>query len=274
MSSTAGMYLKAVRQKMNLGLREVQQFSQQIALEEQNNEFHVSAARLAQIENEGSPPSVYKIFTLSAVYKIDFLDLLKRYGVRPDRVHAYREMLKSKVTHLLSTEVYSRDTVVTIPTRLDPAFRWETTQLINRVVSLWGEIPAALLLNWNPRRHMYGFVGTNDFRMFPLIQPGAVVTIDSSRRRILQKGWASELQRPIYFIELRHGYRCSWCQLDGNRITLIPHPLSPASTETFSFPAEAEVVGQIVGVAMRLADPDVARKDQTAEDPMTVASER
>jgi transcriptional regulator with XRE-family HTH domain len=273
MSSIAGRYLKAVRQKMNLSLRDVQQFSEQVAVEEENNEFHVSAARLAQIENEDSPPSVYKIFTLCAIYKIDFLDLLKRYGVRPDRIHFYREILKLKVTHPLASEVYSPDTVVTIPTRLDPAFRWETTQLINRVVSLWGEIPAALLLNWNPRRHMYGFIGTSDLRMFPLIQPGAVVMIDSNRRRILQKGWASELQRPIYFIELRNGYRCSWCQLDGNRITLIPHPQSPASTETFSYPAEAEVVGQIVGVAMRLTDSELG-KDQITEVPMTVASER
>ncbi len=252
----AGSYLKEVRQKRRLCLRDVQEASLLIAAEEKNDEFYISAARLAQIENEDSAPSVYKFFSLSAVYGIDFFSVLQWFGVDPDRVQRYRSVLKPQATHPISVEVYGFDAKVTVPLRLDPAFRWETTQLVNRLVALWGEIPAAFLRNCNPRRHMYGYIGLGDYTMYPLLRPGAVVMIDGARRRIQRKGWENEFERPIYFIELREGYRCSWCQAEGSRLTVIPHPMSTAPAETFSLDNEAEVVGQVVGVAMRLVPPD------------------
>ncbi len=267
MQPTPGKFLKEVRDRLRYGLREVQQFSEIIAAEENNKNFYISAARLAQVENEDSPPSVFKIFTLSAIYGLDFIDTLKRYGVAPDRVHYLRSRLKRISPHLISSAVHSLDTKITLPVRLDPAFRWETTQLLNRVVALWGEIPAALLVNCNPRRHMYGYVGLNGHTMFPLLRPGAVVKIDGDHRRVSEENWRSEFERPIYFVELREAYRCSWCQVDGPRITLIPYPASRVAVQSFSLGSEAEVVGQVVGVAMRLVPPDQSSTEQSSRPP-------
>ncbi len=250
---TPGAYLKQIREKLGLGVRDVQQASALIAAEEENLEFYISASRLTQIENENTAPSPYKIFSLSVVYGVDFLELLSRYGLNPDRVHHYRDLLRLETTRPVAVEVHSLETKVTWPVRLDPSFNWQTTQLVNRVVAQWGEVPAALLQELNPRRHMYGYVGLSDLTMFPLIRPGAIVMIDGHRRRVLQGAWVNEFHRPIYFIELRHGYRCAWCQVSGSQITLLPHPMSPVQVESFSFPDEAEVVGQVVGVAMRLS---------------------
>jgi transcriptional regulator with XRE-family HTH domain len=250
---SAGRYLKEVRQRLGLGLREVQDASSILAARERNDEMHISAARLVQIENEPSAPSVYKILSLSAIYGLDFLDVLARYGVIPDRVHAYRRLLRHRVTHPITTAIHHFDTVVTIPIRLDPRFRWETTQLLNRMVAQWGEIPAALLVNFNPRQHIWGLVGLEDYTMFPLLRPGALVMVDDSRRRVVQKEWQNELERPIYFIELRDGYRCAWCQMEEGRMTLIPHPMSPVPAQSFSFPRDAEIVGQVVAISMRIA---------------------
>lgn len=267
MQSPAGTYLKEIRQRLQFGLRDVQQASAIIAAEEANQEFYISAARLAQIENEASAPSVFKIFTLAAIYGLDFIDILERYGIHPDRVHHYRSRLKLQVTRPVAAEVYAFDTKVTLPIRLDPSFRWETTQLVNRVVALWGEIPAAFLLNCNPRRHTYGYIGLSDYTMFPLLRPGALVMIDNQRRRVLSKGWENEFERPIYFVELRYGYRCAWCQVDGQRLIVIPHPMSAAPTEIFSLTNEAEVVGRVVGLAMRLVPPDPPNQDRAPKPP-------
>ena len=255
MNRSPGIYLKEMRQRLDLSVREVQQASALIAAEEENLEFYVSASRLTQIENDHTAPSPYKLFSLSAMYGVDYLELLQMYGLNLDRIHHYRQYLKLNATHPVTADVYHLTTRVTLPIRLDPAFRWEATQLINRVVALWGEIPAAFLQGLNPRRETYGFIGLQDFTMFPLLRPGALVMIDGSKRRVIQTGWANEFQRPIYFIELRDGYRCAWCQVDGSRIVLIPHPMSPVAAETFNFPNEAEVVGQVVGVAMRFLPP-------------------
>jgi len=242
-----------VRSRLGLGLREVQDASAILAAEEDNEEMYISSARLGQIEIESSAPSVFKILSLSTIYGIDFLYLLRRYGVRPDCVHKYRKKISRQFTHLVSTAVYEPDTTVTIPMRMDPRFQWETTQLINRVVAIWGEIPAAMLTNFNPREHIYAYVGLQDYTMFPLIRPGALVMIDDKRNRIVQEGWQNEYERPIYFVEMRDGYRLAWCELEAGKLTLIPHPVSPVRTQTVNFPDDAEVVGQAVGVAMRVA---------------------
>jgi hypothetical protein len=94
--------------------------------------------------------------------------------------------------------------------------------------------------------------------MFPLLRPGSLLMIDPERRRVAQDGWKNEFDRPIYFVELRDGYRCGWCQVDGSRLTLIPHPISNVPIQSFNLASEAEVLGQVVGVATRLVPPNTS----------------
>jgi len=87
---TPGRYLKEVRERLQIGLREVQEASSAIATEEGNENFYVSAARLTQIENEQSIPSFFKLFSLCAIYGLDLHDVLSRYGVNANRALSYR----------------------------------------------------------------------------------------------------------------------------------------------------------------------------------------
>src|SRR5262245_1639754 len=167
MSATPGHFLKTVRERLQVGLREVQEASAVIASEEANENFYVSAARLTQIENESSMPSVFKLFTLCSVYGLDLHDVLSRYGVNTDRTHVYETRFLPETTRTLGGEIHGSMEKVTLPVRLDPTFRFENTQLINRAVALWGEIPVAFLLHAKPRQHTYGYVGLTDRTMFP-----------------------------------------------------------------------------------------------------------
>ena len=223
-----GQYLKAVRERLQIGMRDVQEASMVIASEEGNDNFYVSAARLTQIENEESIPSFHKLFSLCSIYGLDLNDILSRYGVNANRTRAYRTRFLPEITRTTAAEIYGFEEKVLVPVRIDPTFRWETTQLVNRVVAMWGEIPAAFLLSCNPRRHTYGYIGLTDRTMFPLLRPGSLLMIDPERRRVAQDGWRNEFERPIYFVELRNGYRCAWCQVEGSRLSLIPHPVSNA----------------------------------------------
>jgi transcriptional regulator with XRE-family HTH domain len=272
MPGTAGIFLRTLRERLGLTVRDVQEASAYIAGEEKSQEFHISAARLSQIENEDSAPSIAKIFSLSVVYGVDFVELLNLYGVNPDRVHPYREKLRLEATHPVAMNAHSLQTTVTLPVRMDPSFRWETTQLLNRVVALWGSLPAVLLQELNPRKNIYAYIGMQDFTMYPLLRPGALVLVDDTRKRVARGGWTSEYERPIYLLELRDGYRCAWCQLKGSRITLIPHPMSATATESFDYPTEAEVVGQVVGVAMRLVRAESLGPDSGQERPEQLSS--
>lgn len=267
MEDTPGSYLKAVRERLHLGVRDVQEASVVIAGDQGNDNFYVAASRLAQIENEESIPSPFKIFSLCAIYGLNFHDLLCRYGVNANKVLSYRNRFLPGTTRPTATAVYGFQDKVLVPARLDPSFSWETTQLINQVVALWGEIPAAFLLNINPRRHAYGYMGLADKTMFPLIRPGSLIMIDPERRRVTNEAYKDEFDRPIYFIELRQGYRCAWCQVEGSRLTLISHPTSGVPVQVFNLTKDAEVVGQVVGVAMRLVPPNTPSSERAPGSP-------
>ena len=264
---TPGQYLKAVRERLQLGMREVQDASEVVASEEGNENFYVSAARLTQIENEESVPSFFKLFSLCSIYGLDLNDILSKYGVNINRTRSYRTRFLPEITRTASSEIYGFEEKVLVPVRIDPTFRWETTQLVNRVVAMWGEIPAAFLLSCNPRRHTYGFVGLTDRTMFPLLRPGSLVMIDPERKRVAQDGWKNEYDRPVYFVELRNGYRCAWCQVEGSRLMLIPHPVSNVPVQSLNLATEAEVLGQVVGVAMRLVPPSTSSQEPAPKLP-------
>ena len=150
--------------------------------------------------------------------------------------------------------------------RFDKSFSLETTSLISRMVEVWGEVPIALIQKLDVRHCQYGYVGMEDFTMYPLLRPGSFVQIDSHASRMQASSWRTEFDRPIYFVELRDGYACSWCEIRGSQLTLIPHPLSGCTIRQFTYPSEAEIVGQVTGVAMRLIPPD-AGPDETPKLP-------
>lgn len=268
MDTAPANFLRDVRLRLHLGLRDVQKLSSKIAAREHNRRFYISAARLTQIEGGDAIPSLFKIFTLAAVYGLSFHEILTRYGVDSDRTHRYRDEFRLPVTRPVSAELHNLNTKVTIPVRLDPTFKWQTTQLINRVVTLWGEIPAAFLLECNPREHMYAYIGLEDHTMFPLLRPGSLVMIDGERRQVATGGWNSEFDRPIYLVELHNGYLCGWCQVQDSHISIIPHPISTAPVRTFNLATEAEVIGQVVAVAMRLVPQDRTNQGPDTALPM------
>ncbi len=90
--------------------------------------------------------------------------------------------------------------------------------------------------------------------MYPIIRPGSIVQIDQNQRKVTSVKWQNEHERPIYFIELRGEYICSWCEMREGYLSAVPHPNSKCEVRRFSYPREAEIVGRVVGVTMRLAE--------------------
>jgi hypothetical protein len=79
--------------------------------------------------------------------------------------------------------------------------------------------------------------------------------VDVGARLIEDHDWSTEYDRPLFFVEVREGYRCGWFHQDGARLMMQPHPLSRCLPEWWSVPDDAEVVGRVVAVVTRLNDP-------------------
>ncbi len=247
-----GEQLRELRNRLGVTTREVEEFSRSIAEDRQNEEFYISNAWLTQLENKNSVPSIYKLYSLSVIYRTKFNDLLVVFGIDLNATSRYQLALPLQNTHLTSFETPNPEKAITFPVRFDKSFNLETTSLIARMVEVWGEVPIALIQKLDVRHCQYGYIGMQDYMMYPLLRPGSFVQIDNQPTRMQASEWRTEFDRPIYFVELRDGYACSWCEVRGSQLTLIPHPLSGCTIRQFVYPSEAEIIGQVTGVAMRL----------------------
>jgi transcriptional regulator with XRE-family HTH domain len=254
---TSGGKLRRLRNSLGITTREVEELSRRLAVQEQNEEYYVSNAWLTQIENKNSIPSVYKLFSISLIYRISFSDLLLIFDLDFSKAGKASSLAMPPRTHLSNVEVFDSERSITFPVRFDPGFSLEGTNLLSRMVEIWGEVPIGLVQQLDFRHSMYGFIGLEDYTMYPLLRPGSFVQIDEHRNRLEKSNSRTEFDRPIYFVELREGYACSWCELSGGRLSLIPHPLSPARIRHFDFPKESEIVGRVTAVAMRIVEEPV-----------------
>src|SRR6201991_961866 len=92
--------LKEIRNRLGITTRDVAEFSHRIAQAEDNSEFHISNAWLTQIENSDSVPSIFKLYSLSAIYRIKFTELLSLFGVELDHLHEHQLASPLDNTHL------------------------------------------------------------------------------------------------------------------------------------------------------------------------------
>ncbi len=246
-----GKKLREARESLRLKYRDVEQASQKIASIRANPEFAVGLSRLADIENKGTLPTVYRLYSLCVIYRLDFASVLRWYGIILDDLASDAAQLTLSETHPVRFEAANFSPVM-VPIGMHPEFDPAKTSFISRQVQQWGRVPIAMLAGADVKKHRYAYIGADDWFMYPILVPGSFVQIDESRRRVSKEGWANEHERPIYLVEHHQGHTCAWCTERGGLLILQPHPCSKEAPRIYKAPEEAEVVGQVVAVAMRL----------------------
>ncbi len=252
-----GAQLRAIRRHLGISTRQVEKYSRQIADAEGSAKFYISNAWLSQIEATGSVPGVQKLFSLSVIYRLNFVELLCLFGIDLERIGMHQLEIRLPKTHPAKLEVYNEDRTATFPVRFQEGFKVEKTTLLSRIVKIWGEVPISVIRHLNVRNSEYGYVGLRDHTMDPIVPPGSFVQIDNQVRDVLRpSSWRTELDRPIYFVKIPGGYACSWCELKRNQLTLVPHPLSRTRLRHFAYTQDAEIIGRVTGIAMRIVRPE------------------
>lgn len=246
-----GESLRQIRERLGLTIREVEAASTRLSEKYANQDYIISLSRLSDIETKGVVPNVYKLYALAVIYRRDFRELLGLYGINLQRIGEDLDVVNIPRTHTFASLGGGED--VEVPVRLDPGFDTRTTSAVGRMIVKWGTVPLSALEQFKQREFTYGYIGTDDLTMYPLLLPGSFVQIDESCRKIDDGPWRSEYERPIYFLESREGFVCSWCELNGTMLALRPHPMSPVRTRLYRYGSEVEVLGQVVGIAMRLS---------------------
>jgi transcriptional regulator with XRE-family HTH domain len=246
-----GRQIKKIREKLLLKYRDVAEASQRLARQHGNAEFRIGLSRLADIENKGTIPSIYKLYSLGVIYGTDITHLLAIFGVNVSQMPGDSIRMGFAHTREARFELGAR-MVVDIPAKLDESFDLRSTSYMSRYIHRWGKLPVLLLQSLDLRSQRYAFIGTEDWSMHPLIRAGSFVQIDEAKRQIKRDAWVHEYEKPIYFLEHRNGFRCGWCTLRDGWLVAQSHPASAVPPEIYKYPGDVDVLGQVVGVAMRL----------------------
>jgi hypothetical protein len=253
----AGQKLRRARERLDLKFRDVELATQQIAERRDNADFVVLISRLSEIETQGTIPSIFRLYSLCCIYRIDFIEALGWYGVGAETQAADAGLFRHTATHPIAFGVDEGAEVI-VPISLNPGIDLSKTLFLSEVIQRWGKLPLALVSGVDVKRFRYGFVGTDDWSMYPTIPAGALLVVDDTKRKIQTGGWRGRSDRPIYFLEHRDGFYCRWCSLKDDVLSLIADPASNAPVLSFKYPEDIVVLGQVIGLAISL-DPGKRR---------------
>src|SRR5258708_28876877 len=89
----AGEKLKRAREKLRLTYREVERAIHMLAKRRANDEFGIALIRLADIEHKGTVPTIFRLYSLCVIYRLDLWEVLG----------SQRSPAGSMVTHLFPT---------------------------------------------------------------------------------------------------------------------------------------------------------------------------
>jgi hypothetical protein len=246
----AGRKLKRAREKLELTFRQVSDASARIAAIRKNEEYTINLSRLNDIEKGETVPTIYRFYTLCAIYRLELRDVMEWYGVSAATLPADSAVGGVTKTHAINFRPEAGE--LQVPDRVDPGFDPAKTVFLSRLIEKWGWIPLMLFQHLDLRNYRYGYIGTEDWSMHPIIPPGSLLVVDETKRRILMSGWTTEFERPIYLLEHNDGYVCGWCSSKDGRLTVQFRAASGQEPESYEYPGEIEVIGQVTCVAMTL----------------------
>jgi transcriptional regulator with XRE-family HTH domain len=253
-SPEAGRRLRAARLRARLSTRDVERLSHEIAKKENSRDCCISHGWLTQVENGVFRPGIYKLYTLARIYKLKPDEVLAFFGLGLHDQEGGLMSLNLPRTHLVGPVREEPGQTVLAPLGLRSTFGLEETNLLSRMFDKWGEIPVAVLQQVDLRRSLFAYIGLEDHSMYPWVRPGSLVQIDSRQRAIQAGGWQNESERPIYFVELRDSCVCSWCDLDGNQLFLIPSSQSGQHIRRVRYPSDAEIIGRVTVIVMPMVE--------------------
>jgi transcriptional regulator with XRE-family HTH domain len=240
-----GARLRAIRTEWGLSLREVEEQSGQLAQEWGDQAYQISASWLARLEREDHELTASKLFALAALYNLPHDALLKFCHPRNGAALKNNRLNGPNTTQLLGEGPLENAARYLLPDSFTTDPTPEETTLLPR--------PAGA----TPGPYRRAILGRRDRTLDPMIRAGSILQIHTQQRAIAaRRSWTHEFDRPIYLLLTRDGYVCGWSELDKDSawLTLIPHPLSHATSQRWRYKKEVEIVGRVVAVSMRLVE--------------------
>src|SRR5256885_17213199 len=97
--SIPGQQLRLLREKLGLTMRDVEIASAEIAGRHGKEDFSITPSRLADIETKGVVPSIYRVYSLSVIYRCNLNQILSWYGIDLDDIASDSKVISPPRSH-------------------------------------------------------------------------------------------------------------------------------------------------------------------------------
>ena len=238
-----GTLLRSIRTEWGLSLREVRDRTETLAKIWGSPRYASSFSHLAKLEQGRHDMRISTLISLSHIYSKRPVTLVE--ACLPPQYHS---PFLDPIDGPNSTVLISEGRLYERAERLLP-LNGTSSEIPENTALVADNIPSAR------NRYRKAIVGHKDRFLYPMIRPGAIITVDTHQRAIAShKEWTNEFDRPIYLLYTRNGYVCGWCQLTegGTRLNIVSHLMSKLDVLPLAYGRDVEVVGRVVSVAMSL----------------------
>jgi transcriptional regulator with XRE-family HTH domain len=196
-SCEAGKRLRAKRERLHLSIRRVEQLSQKIAAEKNDPAFYVPHNWISDLENGKSKPRLAKFHSLSLIYDCDINEILTLFGLNVMDLGNERGVVTLPHTHLSGLPLV-RSAAVTDPPNVAGSPPLKRTTSHCRIFQGLGDMAMFLAQQARPEQLLYGYVGTDDYTLDPIIRPArSCKSIHVKTRSFEESGRANTNVRSI-----------------------------------------------------------------------------
>jgi transcriptional regulator with XRE-family HTH domain len=249
-----GKRLRTERERLRLSLRDVETLSRIVADRWQSYEYQISRTSLADIENGKWAPTLHRLYTLSVIYGHDYDRLAIMCGVPASESLSEHKTLRLPHTYRIGAAPEAYKSAMQSAAKLRDKLQVERTNLVPKMLETWDEVPIVLQLMAGSDA-LFGYIGMDDYTLYPYVRPGAFVRIDPRQKKIPSAGWHGDYDRPIFFLELRERCVCTWCEMVDGRLILVPSQQSKRRTQHVRYPTDATIVGRVTGISQDIIEP-------------------
>ena len=253
------------RECCGLTMRDMEQHADDLANTVNDNKYRFSRAWLSEVERGQLAPQLHKLCALMIIYRQPLGDFPRLCGI--DEADIIKYQLQRPLPATCPFAIYNKELadggqrLLRLP-QINPQFDGSSSSTEEQLIIGQGTVPLKETLTYDNQDIRYAFIGMQDQRMAPLVPAGAFIRIDVRQRQIISGSWPDEL-RPLYLVKIRNRYYVSWLEMTDGRLILLAHSLSGSRSLTVRNPSDAEVIGRVTGVTMKMGDDDATEQQSS-----------
>jgi hypothetical protein len=233
-----GAFLAAARLGAGLSFRAASKLSRSVAKTLGDDRYFSSPGTLSDYEaGDKLPRHIHKLFTLAIVYGGSFRDLLRAFGIRFDEFDRTNASKRTK------------------DVQLGDFFENMQNEFGELPIFLASALPALSGLAHISLRDIF-WLGGSANPLHPAMRGALFVLVNRRSKKPHRFLRMAAREQPLYLLENRGGsYLAGSCEIEKGRLVLYAYPQGlPEGREVRRY-IDADVVGQIVGIARSLLTP-------------------